>query len=79
MEMLYSYDKEVHHKLVVSIKDGGITAKDHSTAGERRKKGKCSYKLIKRGKDFLKKELDLDEVHISKAFRLGKGRSSALL
>jgi len=55
MEMLYSRDKEVHHKLVVSIKDGGITAKDHSTAGERRKKGKCSYKSIKGGKDFLKR------------------------
>ena len=27
-------------------------------------------------KDFLKKELDLDDVHIAKAFRLGKGRSS---
>ena len=27
-------------------------------------------------KDFLKKELDLDDVHITKAFRLGKGRNS---
>jgi len=26
-------------------------------------------------KDFLKKELDLDDVHITKVFRLGKGRS----
>ena len=53
---------------------------------KRRKKIKCSIIGLKEEreedsasavKDFLKKELDLDDVRISKAFRVGKGRSSS--
>ena len=80
-----SHDMEVHHKLeslskmvesqqkVIELQEREGRKENVAIIGLKEEREEDSAATVK---DFLKKELDLDDVHITKAFRLGKGRSS---